>query len=128
MPGWLLLGEVPGPEMVFGAVGTFWKPNITWHELTADQFAGFEEPGWGKITGTLLDVPSWKVSGSANHPWVLKLPGDADWTATVTAERLEVTGDGTLVFFDFGVVALVIQSHQYSFVSQIGWDGLSGDT
>ena len=77
--------------------------------------------------GTLAVVPSWKVSGSANHPWVLKLSDDHDWTATVRAERLEVTADGTLVFFDLGAVALVIQPRHYSFVSQIGWDGLSSD-
>ena len=57
LPGWLVLGEVPGREVVFGAVGTFWKPNITWHELTAHQFAGFEEPGWGKIACHLMVRP-----------------------------------------------------------------------
>ena len=72
-------------------------------------------------------MPAWKVSGCDNHPWLLKLPDDADWTATVTAERLEVTDEGALVFFDSGVVALVIQPRHYSFVSQIGWDGLRSD-
>src|SRR4051794_20904827 len=49
LPGWLVIGEVPGREVVFGAVGKFWKPDIEWHDLAADQFATFEEPGWGKI-------------------------------------------------------------------------------
>ena len=57
LPGWLILGEVPGREVVFGAVGTFWKPNIEWHDLAADQFADFEEPGWGKIACHLLARP-----------------------------------------------------------------------
>jgi hypothetical protein len=57
LPGWLLLGEIPGRELVFGAVGTFWKPDIEWHDLTADQFAAFEEPGWGKIACHLLVRP-----------------------------------------------------------------------
>ena len=57
LPGWQLLGEVPGREVVFGAVGTFWKPDIEWHDLTADQFATFEEPGWGKIACHLLVRP-----------------------------------------------------------------------
>ncbi len=57
LPGWLLLGEVPGREVVFGAVGTFWKPDIDWHDLTAEQFAAFDEPGWGKIACHLLVRP-----------------------------------------------------------------------
>ena len=57
LPGWLLLGEVPGREVVFGAVGTFWKPDIEWFDLAADQFAAFEEPGWGKIACHLLVRP-----------------------------------------------------------------------
>ena len=57
LPGWQLLGEVPGREVVFGAVGTFWKPDIEWHDLAADQFATFEEPGWGKIACHLLVRP-----------------------------------------------------------------------
>jgi hypothetical protein len=57
LPGWLLLGEVPGREVVFGAVGTFWRPDIAWHDLAADQFADFAEPGWGKIACHLLVRP-----------------------------------------------------------------------
>jgi hypothetical protein len=57
LPGWLLLGEVPGREVVFGAVGTFWKPDIEWHDLAADRFASFDEPGWGKIACHLLVRP-----------------------------------------------------------------------
>jgi hypothetical protein len=57
VPGWLVLGEVPGREVVFGAVGTFWKADIEWHALAADQFATFEEPGWGKIACHLLVRP-----------------------------------------------------------------------
>jgi hypothetical protein len=57
LPGWLLLGEVPGREVVFGAVGTFWRPDIAWHDLAADQFASFEDPGWGKIACHLLVRP-----------------------------------------------------------------------
>jgi hypothetical protein len=57
LPGWVVLGEVPGREVVFGAVGTFWKPDIQWHDLAAEQFAAFEEPGWGKIACHLLVRP-----------------------------------------------------------------------
>lgn len=57
LPGWLLLGEIPGREVAFGAVGTFWKADIEWHDVTPDQFAGFDEPGWGKIACHLLVRP-----------------------------------------------------------------------
>ncbi len=57
LPGWLLLGEVPGREIAFGAVGTFWKPDIEWHDLPVEQFAEFAEPGWGKIACHLLVRP-----------------------------------------------------------------------
>jgi hypothetical protein len=49
LPGWLYLGERPGHEVAFGAVGKFWQPNIAWHDVPLDAFAGFAEPGWGKI-------------------------------------------------------------------------------
>jgi hypothetical protein len=49
MPGWLLLGERPGDEIAFGAVGVFWHPQIEWHEIDRDDFASFAEPGFGKI-------------------------------------------------------------------------------
>jgi hypothetical protein len=49
LPGWVNLGELPGRELVFGAVGTFWKADIEWHDVSAEDFAGFAEPGWGKI-------------------------------------------------------------------------------
>ena len=57
LPGWLLLGTVPGREVVFGAVGTFWKTDIEWHDVAADKFGSFEEPGWGKIACHLLVRP-----------------------------------------------------------------------
>jgi hypothetical protein len=49
MPGWILLGERPGEEIAFGAVGVFWHPQIEWHEVRAEEFASFSEPGFGKI-------------------------------------------------------------------------------
>jgi len=49
LPGWLLLGEVPGREVAFGAIGKFWKADIEWRDVPLDQFATFDEPGWGKI-------------------------------------------------------------------------------
>ncbi len=49
MPGWVLLGERPGEEIAFGAVGVFWHPQIVWHDVPRDEFAAFAEPGFGKI-------------------------------------------------------------------------------
>jgi hypothetical protein len=49
MPGWVLLGERPGEEVAFGAVGVFWHPQIEWHSVARAEFAGFADPGFGKI-------------------------------------------------------------------------------
>jgi hypothetical protein len=47
--GWEVLGEHPGRETVFGAIGRFWTPQIEWRAPDPDGFASFDEPGWGKI-------------------------------------------------------------------------------
>ncbi len=49
LPGWLTLGENPGHEVAFGAVGRFWTPVIEWRDVSAAEYASFDEPGWGKI-------------------------------------------------------------------------------
>jgi hypothetical protein len=50
LPGWMKLGERPGREIAFGAVGDFWHPVIRWNlDVSPAQFATFDEPGWGKI-------------------------------------------------------------------------------
>jgi hypothetical protein len=56
LPGWLVLGERSG-EIVFGAVGKFWQPNIEWHDVAAGEFAPFNEPGWGKIVANFSVTP-----------------------------------------------------------------------
>ncbi|GDY33803.1 hypothetical protein [Gandjariella thermophila] len=45
----VLLGEQPGREVVFGAVGRFWTPVVRWRDIAPDEFVAFEEPGLGKI-------------------------------------------------------------------------------
>jgi hypothetical protein len=57
LPGWLVLGERAGHEIVFGAVGRFWQPRIEWREVTRDGFATFAEPGWGKIAANFTVTP-----------------------------------------------------------------------
>jgi hypothetical protein len=49
LAGWLPLGEKEGCEVAFGAVGKFWQPSITWHDVSPAGFADFAEPGYGKI-------------------------------------------------------------------------------
>jgi hypothetical protein len=49
LAGWLSFGERDGVELAFGAVGKFWQPNIEWRQVPLADFAGFHEPGWGKI-------------------------------------------------------------------------------
>ena len=58
LPGWLFLGEVPGRETAFGAVGKFWKADIEWRDVPVEQFAAFDEPGWGKIACHFLVHPN----------------------------------------------------------------------
>jgi hypothetical protein len=56
LPGWLPLGEVPGREIAFGAVGRFWQPDIDWYDVAGmgpEDFAAFAEPGWGRIAASL---------------------------------------------------------------------------
>jgi hypothetical protein len=54
LPGWLHLGDEPGRETAFGAVGQFWKADIEWKDVPVARFAAFDEPGWGKIACHLL--------------------------------------------------------------------------
>lgn len=54
---WVLLGDRPGSEVVFGVVGTFWRPNIVWRRVEAPDFAAFAEPGWGKIAANFSVRP-----------------------------------------------------------------------
>jgi hypothetical protein len=57
LPGWLVLGQDPAHELAFGAVGRFWTANLQWHQVPVEDFAGFDEPGWGKIGCHLLVRP-----------------------------------------------------------------------
>jgi hypothetical protein len=49
LPGWVLLGERRGFELAFGAVGKFWQGTIEWRDVAREDFARFDEPGFGKI-------------------------------------------------------------------------------
>jgi hypothetical protein len=51
--GWGVLAEVPGREIVFGAVTKPWDANPVFRALPPDEFATFHEPGYTKIVWTL---------------------------------------------------------------------------
>jgi hypothetical protein len=58
LPGWMLLDDVQDREIVFGAVGVFWTPTITWNtDVTPADFASFAEPGWGRIACNYTTLP-----------------------------------------------------------------------
>ncbi|HEX6746525.1 MAG TPA: hypothetical protein VF092_04460 [Longimicrobium sp.] len=55
--GWGVLAEVPGREIVVGAVTKPWEADVTFHALEPETFRGFNEPGWVKIVWTLEAEP-----------------------------------------------------------------------
>jgi hypothetical protein len=53
-PGFQLLVDDPPHELVVGAIGKVWKPEIEFlHAPTADAFAAFNEPGFVKVAWAL---------------------------------------------------------------------------
>jgi hypothetical protein len=55
--GWGVLAEVPGRELVMGAVTQPWKPNVVFRPLPPDDFTAFNQPGYVKIVWTLRADP-----------------------------------------------------------------------
>jgi hypothetical protein len=51
--GWGVLADVPGREVVVGAVTRPWEPNVMFRALPPDQFAAFNEAGYVKIAWTI---------------------------------------------------------------------------
>ena len=49
--GWIKLGERPGAELAFGIVNKPWQPvsSQLGQPVLAEQFAGFDQPGFAKI-------------------------------------------------------------------------------
>ncbi len=64
--GFVLLADVPCQEIVFGLIGRFWTTSAGVRIISADGFAGFDEPGYAKATAniafTLLDLGVVRVS------------------------------------------------------------------
>jgi hypothetical protein len=51
--GWSVLAEVPGREIVMGAMTQTWQADVVFRALTREQFATFDEPDYVKIAWTL---------------------------------------------------------------------------
>jgi hypothetical protein len=55
--GWRVLAEIPGREVVLGAVTQPWKANVVFRGLAPDRFADFNEPDYVKIVWNLRADP-----------------------------------------------------------------------
>jgi hypothetical protein len=55
--GWRILAEVPGREIVVGAVTQPWMADVVFHGVPAEEFAAFSQPGFVKIAWTLRADP-----------------------------------------------------------------------
>jgi hypothetical protein len=55
--GWGILEEVPGREIVLGAICRPWEANVQFQPLAPDVFAAFGEPGYVKVAWTLRADP-----------------------------------------------------------------------
>jgi hypothetical protein len=56
--GWAVLEEVPGREIVVGAVTRPWEANVVFRAVPAEAFAAFAEPDYVKIVWTLRADPA----------------------------------------------------------------------
>ena len=56
--GWRVLADVPGREIVMGAVAQPWNADVVFRSLTPDQFVAFNEPDYVKIAWTLRADPA----------------------------------------------------------------------
>jgi hypothetical protein len=55
--GWGVLAEIPGREIVVGAVTKPWEANVTFRAVPSNGFATFSEPGYVQIAWTLRADP-----------------------------------------------------------------------
>jgi hypothetical protein len=55
--GWGVLAEVPGRELVMGAVTQPWQANVVFRALPPDEFAAFKDPDYVKIVWSLRADP-----------------------------------------------------------------------
>lgn len=65
--GWGLLAEIPGREIVVGAVTQPWAADVVFRALRPDEFAVFDEPGYVKIAWTLRADPRGTAASMIRH-------------------------------------------------------------
>jgi hypothetical protein len=65
--GWGVLAEVPGREIVIGAVTRPWDANPVFRALPPADFAAFEKPGYVKIVWTLRADPAGARTSVVRH-------------------------------------------------------------
>jgi len=51
--GWGVLAQIPGRDVVLGAVTRPWEANVVFRPIPSDQFAAFQEPEYVKIIWTV---------------------------------------------------------------------------
>lgn len=56
--GWRELVEVPGRQVIMGAVTQPWRQEVQFRGLPADEFVAFRDPGYAKIVWTLEVEPA----------------------------------------------------------------------
>jgi hypothetical protein len=56
--GWTVLAQIPGREIVMGAITEPWKGTPVFRGVAPDEFAAFREPGHVKIAWTLRADPA----------------------------------------------------------------------
>jgi hypothetical protein len=61
--GFVVLGEEPDRELVLGIVGKFWQLTSGVNRIQADEFIGFDEPGFAKAAWNFV-VADGPVGGS----------------------------------------------------------------
>lgn len=55
--GWGVLAELPGREVIIGAVTQPWEANVVFRHVAPQEFSEFHEPGYVKIAWTLRADP-----------------------------------------------------------------------
>lgn len=56
--GWVVLAEVPGRELVVGAMTQPWRADVEFRSVPPDEFAAFAEPGYVKVAWSLRVDPA----------------------------------------------------------------------
>lgn len=79
--GWRALAEIPGCELVMGAVTQPWLADVTFRPLEPDAFVAFADPGFVKI--------AWTLRVDSAHPHGTVFSTETRAVATDRAARLK---------------------------------------